>query len=40
MANWKTDGGDQWTVPLGVVVGHIFQLGRSTLSAQISAYTR
>jgi hypothetical protein len=25
--NWKADSGDQWTVPLGAGVGHIFHLG-------------
>ncbi len=36
--NWKADRGQQWTVPLGLGVGHIFHLGRLPLKAQIGAY--
>jgi hypothetical protein len=37
-ANWKADGGNQWTVPLGLGVGHIFHLGKLPMNAQIGAY--
>jgi hypothetical protein len=36
--NWKADSGDQWTVPLGGAVGHIFHLGRLPVNAQIGGY--
>ena len=37
-ANWKADSGQQWTVPLGGGVGHIFQLGPLPVNTQIGAY--
>jgi len=37
-ANWKAESGQQWLVPLGLGVGHIFHLGRLPLNAQIGAY--
>ena len=37
-ANWKADNGNQWTVPLGGGIGHIFHLGRLPVNTQISAY--
>jgi hypothetical protein len=37
-ANWKADSGQQWTVPLGFGVGHIFHLGKLPLNTQISGY--
>lgn len=36
--NWKADGGNQWTVPLGGGIGHIFHLGKLPVNAQIGAY--
>jgi hypothetical protein len=37
-ANWKADSGQQWTLPLGAVVGHIFHLGKLPVNSQIGAY--
>ncbi|MCC6868112.1 MAG: transporter [Burkholderiales bacterium] len=37
-ANWKADSGNQWTVPLGGGIGHIFHLGRLPVNTQIGAY--
>ena len=37
-ANWKADGGNQWTVPLGGSIGQIFHLGKLPVNAQIGAY--
>jgi len=28
LANWKADGGDVWTVPVGLGVGKVVYLGR------------
>jgi hypothetical protein len=36
--DWKADGGNQWTVPLGGGVGKIFHLGKLPVNTQISAY--
>ncbi len=36
--NWKADGGQKWTVPLGGGVGKIFHLGRLPVNTQLSAY--
>lgn len=37
-ANWEADSGNQWTVPLGGGIGHIFHLGKLPLNSQIGAY--
>jgi hypothetical protein len=37
-ANWKADGGQKWTVPLGLGIGHIFHLGRLPVNTQLGAY--
>jgi hypothetical protein len=37
-ADWKADSGNQWTVPLGGGIGHIFHLGRLPVNTQVSAY--
>jgi len=37
-ANWDAAGGQKWTVPLGLGVGHIFHLGKLPVNAQIAAY--
>lgn len=37
-ANWKADSGNQWTVPLGGGIGHIFHLGRLPVNTQVGAY--
>ena len=37
-ANWKAGSGNQWTVPLGGGIGHIFHLGRLPVNAQVGAY--
>ncbi|MGE5668001.1 MAG: hypothetical protein ACM338_07385, partial [Betaproteobacteria bacterium] len=36
--NWKANGGQQWTVPLGGGVGKIFHLGKLPVNSQVSAY--
>lgn len=36
--NWKADGGNQWTVPLGGGVGKIFHFGKLPVNTQIGAY--
>ncbi len=36
--NWEADSGDQWIVPLGGGVGHIFHVGKLPVNSQISAY--
>jgi hypothetical protein len=35
--DWEAEG-EQWTVPLGTAIGHIFHLGRLPVNAQIGAY--
>ena len=37
-ANWKADSDNQWTVPLGAGVGHIFHFGKLPVNSQIGAY--
>lgn len=37
-ANWKAPGGQQWLVPLGGGVGHIFHLGKLPVNTQVGAY--
>jgi len=37
-ANWKADSSNQWTVPIGGGIGHIFHFGKLPVNAQISAY--
>lgn len=36
--DWKADGGDRWTVPIGGGVGKIFHLGKLPVNTQVSAY--
>ncbi|MEO8739677.1 MAG: neuromedin U [Casimicrobiaceae bacterium] len=36
--NWKADGSQQWTVPIGGGVGKIFHLGKLPVNTQISGY--
>lgn len=36
--DWKADGGQKWTVPLGGGVGKIFHLGKLPMNTQLSAY--
>jgi hypothetical protein len=36
--NWKADGGQQWTIPLGGGVGKIFHFGKLPVNTQLSAY--
>ncbi len=36
--NWKADGGQQWTVPLGGGIGKIFHFGKLPVNTQLSAY--
>jgi hypothetical protein len=37
-ANWKADSGNQWTVPLGAGIGHIFHLGKLPVNVLAGAY--
>lgn len=37
-ADWKADGGERWTLPLGAAIGRIFHLGKLPLNTQIGAY--
>jgi hypothetical protein len=37
-ADWKAEGGQQWTVPLGLGVGKIFRLGKLPVNTQLGAY--
>jgi len=37
-ANWKADGADQWTVPLGLGAGKIFKIGKLPFNGQLAAY--
>jgi len=36
--NWKAEGSQQWTVPLGGGIGKIFHLGPLPVNTQLSAY--
>jgi hypothetical protein len=36
--NWKAEGSQQWTVPIGGGVGKIFHFGKLPVNTQISAY--
>jgi len=36
--NWKAESDEKWTVPLGVGVGKIFQIGSQYINVQISAF--
>lgn len=36
--NWKAEGSQRWTVPLGGGVGKIFHFGKLPVNTQISAY--
>jgi hypothetical protein len=37
-ADWKAPSGQQWTVPVGLGIGHIFHLGKLPMNAQIGGY--
>ncbi|MGE5103364.1 MAG: neuromedin U [Betaproteobacteria bacterium] len=37
-ADWKRDGDNTWTVPLGLGIGQIFRIGRQPMNAQVHAY--
>lgn len=37
-ANWEASSGNQWTVPLGAGIGHIFHFGRLPVNGQIGGY--
>ncbi len=36
--DWTADSDNQWTVPVGAGIGHIFHLGRLPVNAQIGGY--
>lgn len=37
-ANWKSDSGQRWTVPLGLGIGQIMRFGKQPANLQASAY--
>ena len=37
-ANWEASSGQQWTVPVGMGVGHIFHLGPAPVNTQFGTY--
>ncbi|MBN8507238.1 MAG: transporter [Burkholderiales bacterium] len=37
-ANWKAASGQQWTVPLGLGVGHVFHFGKLPVNMQLGGY--
>ena len=37
-ADWKADGSNQWTLPVGAGVGKIFKIGKLPFNANIAAY--
>jgi hypothetical protein len=37
-ADWKADGDDRWTVPLGGGVGKLVRLGKLPVNASVGAY--
>ena len=37
-ANWESDSGNQWTVPLGAGFGKLFRLGKLPINAQTGYY--
>ncbi len=37
-ANWEADSGNQWTVPVGLGVGQIFEIGKQPVNGQVAAY--
>lgn len=37
-ANWKAEGSQRWTVPVGGGIGKIFRFGKLPVNMQISAY--
>jgi len=36
--DWKAEGSQQWTVPIGGGIGHIFHLGKLPVNSQVAAY--
>lgn len=36
--NWQAEGSNQWTVPIGGGIGHIFHFGKLPVNTQINAY--
>jgi hypothetical protein len=36
--DWKADKGDRWTVPVGIGVGKVFQIGNQFLNFQVAAF--
>jgi hypothetical protein len=36
--DWKARGSNQWTVPIGGGIGHIFHVGKLPVNTQIGAY--
>jgi hypothetical protein len=36
--DWKASGSNQWTVPIGGGIGHIFHFGKLPVNSQIAAY--
>jgi hypothetical protein len=36
--NWKAEGSQRWTVPIGGGIGHIFHFGKLPVNMQVAAY--
>ena len=36
LANWKADGGNVWTVPLGIAVGKVHKFGKLPIKIQLA----
>lgn len=36
--NWKASGSQQWTLPVGGGIGHIFHVGKLPINTQVAAY--
>jgi hypothetical protein len=36
--NWKAEGSQRWTVPIGGGIGHIFHFGKPPVNMQVAAY--
>jgi hypothetical protein len=37
-ANWETDSGNRWTIPLGGGFGRVFKVGKQPINSRLEAY--
>ncbi|MGD8417324.1 MAG: transporter [Pseudomonadales bacterium] len=37
-ANWEADGGQKWTVPLGLGIGQVMRFGNQPINVQVAGY--